>query len=145
MVANMKDISIICPVCEEDIIIPAREIKLAVRHKATTCGKALVGCPNCSRALALPDPLPETDAELEAWPGNISDVLCIAMLNDEDVKIPAGKFDNLGKVVYRPGGGGPALMKRPYMAKYGIDPEKALAKMGRGGEEPFAISGIGRK
>jgi hypothetical protein len=51
-------------------------------------------------------------------------------------------MDNLGKKEYRPGGGGPALMKRPYMFRYGIDPEAAWKKMSGGeAQKPFKIGG----
>jgi hypothetical protein len=136
----MKDLLTICPVCEKDIIITGREVMLAVRHKTSAGGQALVGCPVCFRALVLPSDVPEDDIALEEWLGDIDDIQCVPLLNDEDVKLPAGKFNNLGKVVYRPGGGGPALMKRPYMFKYGIDPEKAWAAMDQGGK-PFVIGG----
>ncbi len=38
----MKDISTICPVCEADIVITARELKLASQHRKETGGKVLV-------------------------------------------------------------------------------------------------------
>ncbi|MCK9569466.1 hypothetical protein M0R72_11050 [Candidatus Pacearchaeota archaeon] len=136
----MPDLKLICPVCEEDISIAEREIKLAVRHKAATGGKALISCPLCSRVLVLPEPVPEDDAALDAWIPSVADTMCVAMLNDEAIRIPAGMQNDLGKKAYRPGGGGPALSKREYMARYGIDPERALANMGRGNVTPFNTS-----
>lgn len=141
----MKEITTICPVCEEDITISPRELKIASQHRAETGGRVLVSCPNCCRVLALPDPIPEGEAELEAWAADVSDCCCVPLLNDEDVRMPNGCINNLGKKVYRPGGGGPALMKRAYMARYGIDPERAWKKIGGGEKKPFEISGIGRK
>jgi hypothetical protein len=136
----MADLKIICPVCEEDIIISPREIKLAVRHKGSTGGKALVSCPMCSRVLVLLGDAPVEDAALEAWIPNVDDTMCVPMLSDAAIRIPAGEGDELGAKVYRPGGGGPALPKRQYMARYGIDPERALKKMGRGDQPPFNTS-----
>ena len=63
----MKDIKTDCPVCEAEITITGREIKLASQHRKETGGKVLVSCPECCRALALPDPIPEGEADLEAW------------------------------------------------------------------------------
>lgn len=134
----MNDLETICPVCENDIIVSPRDVLMAVRHKQSTGGRALVGCPVCNRSLVLPEGMPEGAVELGAWLGYIEDVTCVPLLNDSDVRLPAGVIDNLGKKTYRPGGGGPALMKRPYMLKYGIDPEKAWAKM-TFGEDPFMI------
>jgi hypothetical protein len=139
-VAEDDGLDIICPVCEEDIVISTREIKLAVRHKGSTGGKALVSCPHCSRVLVLPADAPEDDAALDAWLPSVADTMCVPMLSDEAIRIPAGMADELGKKVYRPGGGGPALPKRLYMARYGIDPENALRKMGRGKAAPFNTS-----
>ena len=112
-----------------------------MRHKGSTGGKALVSCPQCSRVLVLPSDAPEEDAALEAWIPNVDDTMCVPMLSDSAIRIPAGMGDELGAKVYRPGGGGPALAKRPYMARYGIDPERALAKMGRSESKPFKIGG----
>jgi hypothetical protein len=139
----MKDVPTICPVCEADVVITAREIKLASQHRKETVDKVMVSCPECCRTLVLPDPIPEGDAELEAWITSVEDCCCVPMLNDENVRMPAGMENNLGKKIYRPGGGGPQLMKRAYMARYGIDPERALLKM-RGGstQKPFKIGGI---
>ena len=138
----MKEIVTICPVCEEDIIISPRELKIASQHRAETGGRVLVSCPKCCRVLAMPDPMPEGEAELEAWATSVEECCCVPLLNDEDAREPAGCIDNLGKKVYRPGGGGPALMKRAYMARYGIDPERALEKMrGDAKRAPFKIGG----
>jgi len=128
----MKDVSTICPVCETDIVIAAREIKLASQHRKETGGRVLVSCLNCCRVLALPGPIPEGEAELEEWATSVEDCCCVPLLNDEDVRMPNGCIDNLGKKVYRPGGGGQALTKRAYMARYGIDPDAAWKKMGGG-------------
>jgi hypothetical protein len=137
----MTDLETICPVCEEDITISSREIALAIQHKKSTGGRTLVSCPECSRALVLPEGIPATEDYIEVWIGNIDDVLCVPMRNDEDIRLPNGFVDNVGKKAWRPGGGGPALAKRPYMFKYGIDPERAWAKMKREKLEPFKIGG----
>ena len=128
---NLKDIMTVCPVCESDITLAARDIKLAYRHK--TSGKTLIGCPNCARVLELPMP-DELDAGLEEYISTVEDCCCVPLLDEDVVRIPAGYAAQLGKKMYRPGGGGPSLAKRDYMAKYGIDPEIALAKRGSGGE-----------
>ena len=138
----MKDIVTDCPVCEEEITITGREIKLASQHRAETGGRVLVSCPNCCRVLAMPDPIPEGEAELEAWSTSVDECCCVPLLNSDLVRMPAGSENNLGKKVYRPGGGGPTLMKRPYMARYGIDPERALEKMRGGEKKPFKIGGV---
>jgi hypothetical protein len=135
----MSDINIICPVCENDITISARNIKLAVRNKLKTGGSYLVSCPDCCRTLRLPNDTPESDVELDEWPGNIEDVTCISFLNDEDIRLPAGMIDNLGKKKYRPGGAGPLLEKHEYMMKYGINPECAIEKMNRPTGHTFHI------
>ena len=111
-----------------------------MRHKGSTGGKALVSCPQCSRVLVLPGDAPADDVALEAWIPNVDDTMCVPMLSDTAIRIPAGIAGELGAKVYRPGGGGPALAKRPYMARYGIDPERALAKMGRSESQPFNTS-----
>ena len=133
MVVNLKNIMTVCPVCEENITLAARDIKLAYRHK--TSGKTLIGCPNCAMVLELPLPDElEDDAELEAYISSVEDCCCVPLLDEDVVRIPAGYTAQLGKRMYRPGGGGPSLAKRDYMAKYGIDPEIALAKRGNSGE-----------
>ena len=137
----MKDIETICPICEESVTISSRELKIASQHRTETGGRVLVSCSNCCRVLALPDPIPEGEAGLEAWATSVEDCCCVPLLDDEDVRMPNGVINNIGKKVYRPGGGGPALMKRPYMARYGIDPEAAWKKMGGGQQKPFEIGG----
>lgn len=137
----MVEIETICPICEEDITISSRELKISSQHRKETGGKVLVSCPNCCRVLALPDPIPEEEAELEAWSTSVEDCCCVPLLNDEDVRIPNGVMDNLGKKAYRPGGGGPALMKRAYMARYGINPETMWARMQGGEKKAFKIGG----
>lgn len=136
----MNDILTICPVCEMDITITARELKIASQHRGETGNKVLVSCPNCCRSLALPDPIPEGEAELEEWATDVSGCCCIPLLNEEDVRMPNGIIDNQGKKAWRPGCGGQALMKRPYMFRYGINPEAMWLKM-QGGEakKPFKI------
>jgi len=136
----MPDLKLICQVCEEDIVISEREIKLAVRHKAATGGNALISCPHCSRVLVLPADAPEDDVALEAWLPSVADTMCVPMLSDTAIRIPAGVAEELGAKVYRPGGGGPALAKRAYMLRYGINPENALRKMGRSESKPFNTS-----
>lgn len=136
----MSDVDTICPTCEEDITLAARDIKLAFRHPYK--GQVLIGCPECARVMVLP--LPDeimTDIELAAYTTNIDDVACVPLLDGDAVRLPAGYTEQLGKKMYRPGGGGPALMKRDYMARYGIDPEIALSKNKNRGAGSFKIGG----
>ena len=135
----MKDLLTICTVCENDITISGREILLASRQKAVTGNRVLVGCPSCFRSLVLPEGAPTEDSALDAWVGNVADTMCVPMLNEEDIRLPNGCIDNLGKKVYRPGGCGSALQKRQYMFKYGMDPEKAWAAMSPETTKPFHI------
>lgn len=87
----------------------------------------------------MPSDTPDDDAALVAWLPNVDDTMCVPMLSDTAIRLPAGAGEELGTKVYRPGGGGTALSKRAYMARYGIDPERALAKM-RADSEPFNTS-----
>lgn len=45
----MAKLTTICPVCENDISIESRDIKLAVMQKGKTGGKTIIGCPACAR------------------------------------------------------------------------------------------------
>ena len=45
----MAKLTTICPVCENDISIESRDIKLAVMQKGKTAGKTIIGCPACAR------------------------------------------------------------------------------------------------
>jgi hypothetical protein len=137
---QMDEIATICPVCEEDITISEREIRLAIQHKQDTGGNVLVSCPNCCRVLVMPVNMPE-GAELEQWITNVEDVVCVPILNDDYIRLPTGKTVLLGKTTYMSGGGDAALMKRPYMFRYGINPECALAKNPSEGKKPFVIGG----
>ena len=137
----MTEITTVCFVCEEDITITERDIKLAIQHKKDTGGKVLVSCPNCCRVLVMPEDMPEEGADLAQWITNVDDVMCVPMLEEDYIRIPAGKTTILGKTTYMPGGGSGGLMKRPYMFKYGINPECALAKNASQGGKPIVIGG----
>lgn len=141
----MKDVNITCPVCEEDVTITAREIRLAMQHRNETGGKALVSCSNCCRVMVLPDNIPEGDVELEEWivkQAESNDWLaCLRLLEPELEKEPLGCNDYNGKKLYIAGLGGQGLTKRAYMFAFGIDPERMLAKKGLSGK-PFKIGGV---
>lgn len=143
MSTKITKISTICPVCEKDIEIKTREIKLSMRHKKETGGKVLVSCPECCRALKLDDTVPTEESLIDSWVGEVSKdedwCGCLPMLDPTQEKTPAGSYSDLGVTVYRPGGGGKALGKYPYMAKYGINPQCYMAKNPSMGKKPFKI------
>jgi len=120
----MAKLVTICPVCENDISIASRDIKLAVMQKDKTAGKTIIGCPACARVLVIED-APEKD--ISQWVEKVSadeDWLgCIPLLNPEQAKIPAGTTGDLAFIQYKPGGGGEPLPRREYMVRYGIDPK----------------------
>jgi len=139
-----KDIVIDCPACERETKITTREIKLAVQHKKDTGGLILVSCTECCRALVLPDDIPGDGAALDEWfVDAVEDpedyCACLRMLDSDQEKIPSGSFDDLGVTKYRPGGGGPAMRKRPYMYAYGIDPACHLKKNPSMGGQVFKV------
>jgi hypothetical protein len=136
----MGDLEVLCPVCENDISISAREMKLALSHKKETGGKPIVSCPECCRCLLLPE-MPENGADLEQWITDVSDAVCIPMLDDEYIREPTGYSSHLGVRVYTSGAGETGLPKRTYMFKYGINPECAIAKNPNMGGKPFKIGG----
>lgn len=135
---RMTEIKTICPVCEKDITIADRDITLAVSHKEDTGGNVLVTCSECCRALVVPvegDPA-EWIAEAsqdDDWNG------CVPMLDDTEIKKPSGSRGDLGVLEYIPGDGGPAMRKRPYMWKYGINPECHMAKNPSMGKKPKVL------
>ena len=120
----MAKLTTICPVCENDISIESRDIKLAVMQKGKTAGKTIIGCPACARVLVIED-APEKD--VSQWVEKVSadeDWLgCIPLLNPEQAKIPSGTTGDLAFIQYKPGGGGEPLPRREYMVRYGIDPK----------------------
>lgn len=120
----MAKLTTICPVCENDISIASRDIKLAVMQKGKTAGKTIIGCPACARVLVIAD-APEKD--ISQWVEKVSadeDWLgCIPLLNPEQAKIPSGTTGDLAFIQYKPGGGGEPLPRREYMVRYGIDPK----------------------
>ena len=103
----MAKLTTICPVCENDISIASRDIKLAVMQKGKTAGKTIIGCPACARVLVIED-APEKD--ISQWVEKVSadeDWLgCIPLLNPEQAKIPSGTTGDLAFIQYKPGGGG---------------------------------------
>jgi len=134
----MSNFETTCTVCENDISITEREIKLAIQHKGDTGGKILVSCPECCRVLVMPADTPE-GSDLVQWITDVQDVVCVPILNDDYIRIPAGRETLLGKTSYKPGGGDRSLGKRAYMFRYGINPECALAKNPSMGGKPFKI------
>lgn len=120
----MAKLTTICPVCENDISIASRDIKLAVMQKDKTAGKTIIGCPACARVLVISD-APEKD--ISQWVEKVSadeDWLgCIPLLNPDQAKIPSGTTGDLAFIQYKPGGGGEPLPRREYMVRYGIDPK----------------------
>lgn len=103
----MAKLTTICPVCESDISIASRDIKLAVMQKGKTGGKTIIGCPACARVLVIED-APETGvsqwiekvAESDDWLG------CIPLMDPEQAKIPTGYIGDLAFRRYKPGQGG---------------------------------------
>lgn len=138
-----NDIETDCPVCEEEITIKARDIKLAVQHRKETGDNILVSCPACCRALRLEGDVPG-NMTVDQWIAKMAEdpedwCGCVPMLDATQEQIPAGKFADLGVTFYRPGSGGPALKKRPYMYNYGIDPSCHLSKNPSMGETPVDL------
>lgn len=132
----MAALKTICPVCESDISISSKDVKLAITQKAKTAGKPLVGCPACARVLVIED-APETDvsqwvemvSESDDWLG------CVPLMDPEQAKIPTGYIGDLAFRRYKPGQGGEPLPRREYMVRYGIDPKIHVAlNPGLGGE-----------
>ena len=139
---QVTEINTICPVCEKDITITEHDIQLAVQHKQDTGGNVLVTCPECCRALVVPN-VNETDitewvisiAQRDDWNG------CVPMLDDTEIRKPSGSRGDLGVLEYIPGNGGPALRRHAYMFTYGIDPACHMAKNPGTGGKPFVIGG----
>ncbi len=142
--AEERNIKIDCPVCEEEVEISARDIRLAIQHKNKTGGKALVSCPECCRVLVLPEGVPESGDALEEWvtkeAENPEDCCgCVPVLDENVVKTPTGGYKDLNVWYYRPGGGGNALRKREYMLEYGINPECYMNKNPSMGGKPTKV------
>lgn len=120
----MAALKTICPVCESDISIAGKDIKLAVMQKAKTAGKPLVGCPACARVLVISD-APDTD--VSQWIEKVSEsddwLGCVPLMDPEQAKIPTGYIGDLAFRRYKPGQGGEPLPRREYMVRYGIDPK----------------------
>jgi len=128
---EMTIIETICPVCEEDITISEKEIKLANTHKNLS-GFVLVSCPLCCRVLKV-EGVPENNAAVTEWIHAHEEdedwLHCLKFLDDEVIHLPAGSIDYNGKIKYTAGAGDQGLMRREYMAKYGVEPECMLRKM----------------
>lgn len=145
MTDEIKGITIDCPACERETTITAREIKLAIQHEKDTGGLILVSCNECCRVLVMPEGMPQDGAELEEWIVQAAEdpddyCRCVPMLDPTQEQIPAGSYADLGVIFYRPGGGGIALKKRPYMRTYGINPQCHIAKNPGMGGVPFRVS-----
>ena len=141
-----NDIETDCPVCEKEISIRARDIKLAVQHRKDTGGKILVSCPDCCRALALEGDVPE-NMTVDEWVSQMVEnpddwCGCVPMLDATQEEIPNGSYADLGVTFYRPGSGGKALKKRPYMFAYGIDPACHMAHNPSMGGKPVNLGGL---
>ncbi len=139
----MTEINTDCPVCEKEISISARDIKLAISHRKETNGKILVSCPECCRALVLESEQIGEDQTIDEWIGTIAEnpdwCGCVPMLDSTQERIPNGSYADLGVTFYRPGGGGKPMKKRQYMATYGINPECHMKKNPGVGGKPFQI------
>jgi len=137
----MPNIEIICPICEKDISLTEREIKLAVRAKKDTGGMILVSCPECCRVLRIASEVPDDITEWIAEAAEDPDQCCpcVPMLDSTQEQIPNGSYADLGVTFYRPGNGGKPMKKRAYMTTYGINPECHMAKNPGLGGKPFKI------
>lgn len=123
-----------CPACDEEIEITDSDIRKAKRKAASVGGLLLKGCPNCCRVMVLDGEAltrleAAADRETDAT-GDESWLPCLE-LTGVVAKMPAGGEEHMGIWMYRPGGGGDAMERWPYMATYGIDPACALKKMRR--------------
>jgi hypothetical protein len=121
----VTDLNTVCPYQEKDIVIPERDIQMAVRFKSKSGDKALVSCPLCCKVMEItgaPD-------DVQEWNPDMSKMVCVPFLEDTVLRIPAGTItEGEGEPKYRPGSGGDLLPKREYMFTYGIDPECYFAK-----------------
>jgi hypothetical protein len=134
----MQNLEVTCPVCENDIVITEKEMKLAVQHIAETGGVPLVSCTECCRVLSLPE-MPTNGDLLENWVPDVSGETCVPFLDDEFVREPNGVTIHLGAKVYTSGSGVTGLTKRAYMHRYGMNPECAIAKNKNMGRTPYKI------
>ena len=134
----MTDISTSCPKCDEDIVIPSKEILKSIQRKAETGNIPLVSCPNCCRVLILPD-APKEEAAFAAWEPNVDNQTCVPLLDDTAIRTPNGVTSDLGVKKYTAGGGETGLSKREYMRKYGINPECHYLKNPSMGDKPFKV------
>jgi len=132
----MTDLKAICPVCDNDIVIPDRTIKIAVKRKADTGGRVLLTCPECCRVLVPEGDVPAEEKYLTQWIVQMAEddnwLPCIPMLDPMHEKMPTGYVSHHGVKEYRSGAGDEPLTRRAYMLEYGIDPECSL-KQQRGG------------
>ena len=129
----MADLKTTCPVCDEDITITERAIKIAVSHMSQTAGKPLAGCPNCCRVLVLPG---VDGANVDQWISTYDQkqdsgdwLECLPLQDDMHAKMPNGFVEHMGVKNWTPGDATQAIPKQAYMVAYGVDPECAWAKM----------------
>ena len=120
----MADLNTICPYNENDIVIPEKDIKLAVMFRSKSGDKVLVSCPDCCNVVELTG-APNT---VEEWHPDMSKMVCVPFLDPAALRIPDGIIKEAGETKYRPGSGEDMLTKREYMFTYGIDPECYYAK-----------------
>ncbi len=102
----MPDLSVICPVCDKDIVIPERAITIAVKRRSETGGKILLSCPECCRVLIPAEDVPTADTELRQWIVEKAETQnwleCIPLLDDIVAKMPSGFVEHHGVRQYRP-------------------------------------------
>ena len=134
------DITILVPCCDQEVTITARDILRGVLHRKETNDKVLVGCPNCSTALAMDQQMPTDTPLFEKWVKDNSEdenwLPCVPFLDERIGAEPNGSDVVGGKTLYRSGEGGPLMTRSAYMVQFGIDPEKALAKNPSMGGKP---------
>lgn len=128
-VNTMPDFHTFCPFNEEhELTFSEKEIARAKRFRNKSGGKIMVACPFDCRALAITKSDGTMPDDVEAWIPDESDAICVPLLNDTVIRMPAGFVLEAGVKLYRPGGGGPLLGRREYMFAHGIDPECHLNK-----------------
>ena len=135
----MDKIETYCPKCDSDITITAKDLLRSIQRKEETGGIPLVSCPECCRVLIIPD-APKDEVTLAAWEPSVSDLICVAFLDDTALRTPNGLVNDLGVKKYTAGSGETGLSRLAYMHKYGINPECYLAKNPSMGGKPFKVS-----
>ena len=83
----MAKLTTICPVCENDISIESRDIKLAVMQKGKTAGKTIIGCPACARVLDCPW---SEEFEMEWRRGRLAKAIPYIVFHADDMTYSGG-------------------------------------------------------